>query len=495
MKVPANTIVKTPAFLTQKLFKLERCGRYSDALEELNAIWPDQQALPDLDGFEPEEAAELLMRCGSLIGFHGHNVQEKGAQETSRDLLMSAQGHFLSWENFEKASECENYLALSYWRTGEMNEAQIWLDEALSRNLPATDPRRLYSQIVQCLINIPAKKDAENLESLKSLEPAFLQSKDDCLKGDYFNHCGIALDNLGRKAEALQHFEFARFHHRRSGHKIYLGTIENNLAWLYKDAGELHKAHEAIDTATETFHRIKDKTREGFSLDTKAALLLSEGRYVEALTTVEKALSLLKQSDNSAYQVETLLTKAKVLVHLDNFPDAVVSLIDAVNITRVQTGEESAKRLIVEFEKTLNLLPAAKSVTQIKEPDIQTKTPQNDGFELILPESVGHYSDFRGIWINNDRLANAGLVKGSLAIVAKTAVKRGDLAAINEIASGQATCGFYDAEFGIVCLEGSHGDPQVFDEAEVQILGKIVGVCREGNIRKGGKVKVEAILP
>lgn len=490
MRVPAKTIVKNPVFLTQKLFKLERSGRYLEALEELSSIWPDHKAKPRVEGFEPEDAAEMLLRCGSLIGFHGHIVQEIGTQEMSRDLLMTAHAHFLSWGNDKKAAECENYLALSYWRTGEMNEAQIWLAESISRNLLSTEPTRLYSHIIQCLINTSEKKDAENLKALKSLEHDFLRCKDECLKGDYFNHCGIALDNLGRKAEALQHFEFARYHHRRSGNKIYLGMVKNNLAWLYKETGEMLKAHEAIDCATRMFRRSKDRTREGFSLDTKATLLMIEGKNGEALKTVEKALELLSNSYNSAYQIETLLTKSKILIQMDNFVDSTMSMIEAVNLARIHTGEDSAKRVIEEFEKALNMNKAhggSDDIDEIHKPSVK------DDFELLLPENVAHYSDYRGIWINNDRLAEAGLNRGSLAIVARTSVKRGDLAAILELDSGQATCGFYDAEFGIVCLESSNGDPHVFNEDEVKILGKIIGVCQPDTIRRGGKLNVEAL--
>ena len=101
-------------------------------------------------------------------------------------------------------------------------------------------------------------------------------------------------------------------------------------------------------------------------------------------------------------------------------------------------------------------------------------------FELILPQSIAHFSDYRGIWIKNTQLEITGLVKGSLAIVVKAKVKRGDLVAVTEVESGEVSCGFYDADFGIVCIEGSQGEPQLFDEKEIRILGKIVGVCNSG---------------
>lgn len=472
--------------LAKRLFRLERSGRYQEALDDLAELWPDVSFRPELDQFDVDEAAEILLRCGSLIGFHGHNVQMEGAQDRSRDLLMEAQASFITRNEIRKAAECENYLALSYWRTGELNEAQIWIEESFSRPLQPADRIRLHSQIIQCLINIPAKKDSQNLALLKSYEAAFMSCSDNCLKGDYFNHCGIALDNLGRKTEALEHFISARHYHQLSRHRIYLGTVENNIAWLYKELGQFEQAHAAIDNATRLFRSIKDSTREGFSLDTKASLFIAEKRYEEALISIEKAVSILKKSSNSAYMVETLMTRAKVLLFLNNFPDAVVSLIDAVNIARVQTGETAVKRLIDDFEETLRTRHA-----------LETEVPADSqiaegSFDLVLPASIGHYSDYRGIWINNTRLEGIGLHRGSLAIVAKAVVERGDLAAISELETGDVSCGFYDCEFGIVCLEGTGGEPQVFNESEIRVLGKIVGVCHDPT-PNGGKVAVESL--
>jgi len=475
---------KSGVSLASRLLKLERTGRYKEALDELSAMWPNLDDEPLLGDLSEREAAEILLRCGSLIGFHGHITQEK-SQERSRDILTAVHLKFLNWNDLAKAAECENYLALSYWRTGEYNEARIWLDESLSRDLHLSNEIRLFSYIIQCLLNIPLKKDRQNLSALKGLETVFLESGDDCLKGDYYNHCGLALDNLGRKSEAVEHFELARYFFERSRHKIYLGTVENNLAFLYKDAGNFANAHKAIDSATRLFRQLKDKTREGFSLDTKALIFVAEGRYSEALNSIDGALKSLRKSENSGYLIDTLMTRTKVLLRMDNFPDAVESLIEAVNLARLQTGESTAKSLIKQFEFELNSKTTRPTVQRSQELD-------GNQFELIIPKSIGQYKDYKGVWINNTLLEVIGLPQGSLAIVAKTKVKLGELIAVTEIETGEVSCGFYDKDFGIVCLEGADGEPQIFDEKEVRILGRIVGVCNEGR-REDGKMVVTAL--
>lgn len=472
---------------TKKIFELERCGKYEEALAELRDVWEDTATFPNVEHFDARSAAEIILRCGSLIGFLGHNKQIPNAQEKSKNLLTEARHRFLDIYKVEKIAECENYLALAYWRTGEAREAEVWLEESLSHNLPASNEIRLYTNITKCLVLLSIKKYKEIIANLNNLENHFLNCSDYCLKGDFYNNFAVALKNLGRTKEALSKFEVAKYYHQKSRHKIYLGTIENNLAQLYKSENLFPDAHQAIDRGTKIFRQIKDRTREGFSLDTKAQIYFAEKKYAEALKIAEKAIGILKTSENLAYLVETYLTKSKILLYLDDFAAAVFSLFEAVQIARVNTGEEAARDLIKEFEKTL--LEKNKIAGEDSFAEDQSGI---DNLKLILPSSISHYTEIQGVWIKNSHLENAGLRKNSLAIVAQTEIKRGDLAAISEIETGAVFCGIYDCDFGIVCLEGANGEPQLFDEKSVKILGKIVGVCNSEK-DSDGKMIVQPI--
>ena len=463
----------------KKLFELERCGMYEAAFEELKGIWDDTAIFPDVENFDALSAAEIVLRCGSLIGFHGHNKQIPDAQETSKNLLTEARQRFLDFDKVEKIAECENYLALAYWRTGEAREAEIWIEESLSRNLSDANPTRLYANIIKCLVLLSTKKYEEIVSNLEKLENHFFSCSDYGLKGDFHNNFAIALKNLGRTKEALKKLELARYCHQKSRHKVYLGTIENNLAQLYKAEGLFSRAHKAIDSGTKIFRQIKDRTREGFSLDTKAQIYFAEGKYSEALKTAEKAIGILKKSENMAYLVETYLTKSKILLYSDDFTAATFSLFDAVQIARVHTGEYAANDLVKEFEKTLlEKNKTAGILFTENQPDIEN-------LQLILPSAISHHKEIQGIWIKNAHLETVGLKKDSLAIVAQCEIKRGDLAAISEIETGAVVCGFYDCDFGIVCLEGINDEPQLFDENSIKILGKIVGFCDSGKTADG----------
>jgi tetratricopeptide (TPR) repeat protein len=494
MKPPYPHVAIRPAISAGKLVKLERTGRYEDALALIRHIWPDLSAMPEITDLEPRDAAETLLRCGSLIGFLGHSKQLPNAQERSKNLLTEARTRFLDIYDVEKITECENYLALAYWRTGELNEASAWIDEALSHDLAESNSVHLYCHVTHLLINLEKGLFQANVETGAELEPLFRTHGDSFLCGTFYSNVGIAHQELGNFRKAIECLELARDFYLKARHKIYLGTADNNLAMLYKHAGEFEKAHEAIERSAKVFRQIKERTREGFSFDTKAQIYFAEGRYEEALKSVDQAVGILERSENSSYVVQTYMTKVKTLVFMDNISDAALCLIDAVEIAKKITGEESAKVLTREFESALkeraSLVTAASAPA---EPAGAKNETLEDGLQLVLPPSISHYTDYEGVWINGTHLEKAGLAKGSLAVVVRQEVRRGDLVAIVEMATDLVSCGFYDADFGVVCLEGMEGsEPQLFDENEIRILGRIVGVCNSGR-GPDGKMIVEEV--
>ncbi len=479
--------IKT-ALLLKKLFRLERCGKYDEALAELRDIWDDTTKFPDVEDYESRTAAEIILRCGALIGFLGHNKQIPNSQEKSKNLLTEARIRFLDIYDVEKIAECENYLALAYWRTGELVEADVWIDESLSRNLPNSNSVKIYAVLIKSVVLLADKKYKEVISTLEPFQNNFQKYGDAFLNGSFCTNVGFALRNLGKITEALEKYKLAIEFHQKSGHQIYLGTIENNRAYLYQKENRFSEAHESIDNAVKIFKQIKDRTREGFSLDTKAQIYFAEEKYAEALKTAGKAIAILGKSENKAYLVESLMTKAKSLIYLeDDISIAILCLSDAVQIARTDISEDAAKELIKNFENARQEKPLPQTGKDVKE-----KETVSDNLELILPPSIAHYTDLRGVWMVNDHLEQFGLQKGSLAVVANDEIKRGDLVAINELSSDSIICGFYDSDFGIVCLELADSEIQMFDEKDVEIFGKIIGVCKSEKT-SDGKMIVEPV--
>lgn len=473
--------------LCKSLFNLERQGRYEDALIEVGDLWRDKTALPDTEGLSPHLKAELIMRCGSLFGFLGHTKQIPESQEKSRNLLTFARNLFLEIYEIEKICECENYLALTYWRTGEVNEAKSWLEESLSRSLPESSDTRIYAHIINALIELSLNQPKKILKTLTKIENEISRCSDDSLKGSYYNQIGVAYDLLGNVTKALQNLRLARDFYKKANHQTYTGVVCNDLALLYKTASDFDQAHEMIDVSTSIFKKIQDRTREGFSLDTKSQIFLAERKYEQALTEIENAISSLNKGENKSYVVESLKTKIKILISMNKLSEATFCLIEAVEIAKSQISEEKADGIVEVYEQYLR-----ENFNAFSSENQSNKDANLDNLELILPSPLSKLEDINVIWINNSHLERAGIFKDSLAVIVPTAdVRRGDLIAIEESEDKNVSCGFYDNEFGIVCLEGFDTEPLLFDEEKIRIIGKIVGVANDKN--NDGKLIVELI--
>jgi tetratricopeptide (TPR) repeat protein len=486
-----KTSHKQVEILPKKLLRLEKSGRYEESLSELEDIWEDRSAFPKVEDFEPRLAAEIVLRCGSLIGFLGHIKQIPNSQEKSKNLLTEARNRFLEIYDIEKIAECENYLALAYWRTGELIEAETWIQESLTHTLPNSSGVKMHSIIIKCLISLSLGKDAENIRMLGNYKKDFLTYADNCLKGDFYNHYGLALKNLGETPEALVCLEKARHYHRKSKHQIYLGTVENNLAQLYKAEKNFTKAHQAVDNALNIYQQIKDKTRSGSSLDTKAQIYFAEKKFDQALEMIERSIEILEHSENVAYLIESYLTKIRILISLNKISEAGSCLVEAVPLAQAQISEQAGEKLLKEFEKSIKeKIPPVISQVLTEKQVIVTGVEDT---KLVLPPELSHYKSILGVWIKNTHLESVGLKKDSLAIVAEDEeIKRGDLVAVLEIKYNTVSCGFYDMDFGFVCLEGVNSETQLFSENEIEILGKIIGVGESKT--EDGRMQIKPIL-
>lgn len=475
--------------LLREVFALERSGEFDQALTELKGVWDDTTEMPNVVGLDTRISAELILRCGALLGFLGHIRQIPTSQERSKNLLTHARSSFLEIYDNQKIAECENYLALAYWRMGEVREAESWIDESQSHELPPTCDARLYSHVIRNCVLVSQKRYAEVCANFGKLKETFLEAADDFLTGNFYMNYGIAAKNVDDIPAALSALETSRNHFERSGNKIQVAMAENNLSQLYKRERRFHAAHSAIDRASKLFRQIGDRTREGFSYDTKALIYFDERRYQEALSTVDRAITILGTSENFGFLTETILTKAKIQLHTDGFSNATLTLLEAVDLAKVRIGEDAAHRLVREFEQALEERNAERthsvSVTE------RTGVAPDD-LKLVLPPSIAHYKDYQGVWITNSDLEAYGLTRGSLAVVVPSAVRRGDLVAVMELENEFVSCGFYDTDFGIVCLEAGGAEPQLFDKNSVRVLGKIIGVCAS-DAASDGTMEVQPI--
>jgi len=467
----------------KRLLKLERTGRYDEALSLFGNEWETEdlsQRQADVSG---SEQAEFRLRFGCLIGFEGYRRQLAGAQERSKDILTDARERFLKSGQAAKVAECESYIALAYWRKGEHLEAETWVETALAHELEETSDAALYALLTKSLILLSQRRDTENIDHCLRIEERFRRSNDPFFNGSLSANLGVSYRNLGYSAEAMKYFGLARSFHERSGHKTCLAIVQNNLALLLNAVGRYDEAHKAADDAIRLYKQTKDKVREASSLDSKAQIFLTEGRLQEGLDAAERSIKMLRKGAGASDLAESLYTRARLLLAAADMPSALISLVESINVTTLHNGERAAAELAADFSA---------EIAQVTSKPMSAVHLDGDEIELVLPPSIAHHKDYKGLWVRTAHLESAGVPRNSLVVVVSGAVKRGDLVAVSEKANGQVTCGRYDSEFGIICIERDGEEPLLFDSNDVEVLGKIVGVS-SGRGGVDGKALVEPL--
>lgn len=461
--------------IAKAAWEAQKCGDFERGLLHFSTEWAKEGYLPDTEDLPPTEAAELLLRFGSLVGFQGHFRKIKNSQLRARNILTNALLVFDNLRDEARAAECENHIALTYSRTGEYGEARAWLDAAMSRPIGSTDIQRLASIMYAMLIDVGEQKYGDILKKYNEFEQVFRDCTEDWVGACFYSNAGVGFMEAGRPQDAIRCFEIATYRAKHSSIRTYLASLQNELAHVYSSIGQYQKAHEHVDRGIELYRELGDLSREGLLLDTKSAIFLSQGDLENALKTIDSAIGILRDGENQAFLAEAFATKAKILIWLDDFSDAAFALSDAIQLAHTYCGREFAKSLASQFEATVKEKNAGKAHGSGSANGLE-----HEELKLVLPpEMVGH-RQYQGIRINNENLQCVGVEQGDLVIAAEAdGLVRGDLVAVKDIGSGEISCGFYDLDFGILCLETCDTEPTLFDQDEVEIIGKIVGIADE----------------
>jgi hypothetical protein len=121
---------------------------------------------------------------------------------------------------------------------------------------------------------------------------------------------------------------------------------------------------------------------------------------------------------------------------------------------------------------------------------------------LFININVSENEDFQALRINDDFLRyRTGLYQGCLAIFVTGEAANGALSVITIKNGNSVMIGFVSCDMGMVALERpfyhmGHLETEIFDEDEVEILGKVVGYCEPDPDEKGKfEIKMMKIRP
>ena len=318
--------------------QLEDVGDYEGAREAIGEFWREVGARPQVASLNESAAAEVLLRAGVLTGWFGHNKQANGAQEKAKNLITEAARIFGSLASQRKVLEAQVELACCYWRQGEHDEARIILRGVIEQ-LPTDSALKARAVVRHAIVDSSGNRFSDALHILTEHAPLFEKVTNHTIKGTYHNELGLVFKNLAafeRREDyidrAFVEYAAASYHFEQAGHMQYCGHVENNLGFILFRAGKLAEAHEHLDRARRVFSGLKDRGSVAQVDDTRAQVLLAEGRNEDAEKVARIAVRVLESGDRQSVLAEALTTHGTALARLGMREHARQTLYRAMDV-------------------------------------------------------------------------------------------------------------------------------------------------------------------
>lgn len=343
--------------------QLENVGDYEGAREAIGEFWQGIGERPQVAGLNDSVAAEMLLRAGALTGWLGNCTQANDAQEQAKNLITEAARLFGSLSSQKKVLEAQTELAYCYWRQGESDEARIILQEVIEQ-LTTDSALKAKAVLRLALVAGSDNRLSDALSILTDAAPLFEKLTDHSIKGSYHNNLGLILKNLAafeRREDYLDRafveYEAASYHFEQSGHLPYRAHVENNLGFILYKAGKFKEAHEHLDRARRIFSTLKDRGSVAQVNDTRARVLLAEGRNEDAEKVAHAAVRALESGGRQSILAEALTTHGAALARLGMHEHARQTLFRAMEVGyqagALNNAGEAALTLIEELGEQL----------------------------------------------------------------------------------------------------------------------------------------------
>jgi CheY-like chemotaxis protein len=377
--------------------ELEGVGNYEAAREAMGELWSRVGEPPALNDLNEEMKAEVLLRAGTLTGWIGSAKQIEGAQEAAKNLISESVRRFEALHDIKKTAEAQTDLALCYWREGAFSEARAWLQEALDR-LPAgtNNEVRAIALLRLAIVEKTANRHNDALRIHTEAAPLFDAISNPAHKGRFHNSFANVLKNLGaaEKREdyidrALVEFAAASFYFEEAGHTRYQACVENNLGMLFGTARKFPEAHQHLDRAQALFTAMKDSVHTAQVDDTRAKVLLAEGRIREAERLVRLAVKTLEKGGEQSLLAEALTTHGVALARMGHHRVARLTLQRAIEVAQNAGDSENAGlAALIILEELAEHLPARDlSATYVRAAELLSNSENGDAKDRLLVAS------------------------------------------------------------------------------------------------------------
>jgi tetratricopeptide (TPR) repeat protein len=282
----------------------------------------------------------VLLCVGILTSWIGSKNQIRNAQELAKNLITQSMTHFESSRDLTKVAVVQSEIAFCYWREGSLNEARSWLHEALNK-LTFEGAARARALLKVTTVERTAGRFHEALQLLNNNEALFRKITNPTIKGGYHSELAIVHRNLATTENRVEYFrraineyKEAEKQFRLAHNQIFRIDVINNVGFLLFKLSRYKEAHKYLNEARRLSVRFKDKARTAQIDESRAQVLIAEGKLVEAERTARRAVSALKQSGHFCMMAEALARLGRTDLARFSFRQAIEAAhqVNALNV-------------------------------------------------------------------------------------------------------------------------------------------------------------------
>lgn len=306
--------------LCEEIHRCETRGDLRQAIDLLDPYWAGFDGEINLTFLDKIEAANLLLRIGSVISAFGNAEQIKNSQEKSRECLSRAEDIFDELEDSEGKAQCQNKTGVTYWRNGDLETAQIYFRESLF--FARSDESKAIADLNIAMIE---SLNFRYSSALKFYEKAyrfigkisvFTEAKIRNGIGLVYKDIGKSLSETERVAyfdKAIIEFQGALICYEEAQNSRSAILARNNIGFLYYSIGLYDEALRVLEIAESQARRTGDKNHLSVVSDTLARAFIAKGNYRRAIEIAAASVHYLESFENSNLLATALITYAIAL--------------------------------------------------------------------------------------------------------------------------------------------------------------------------------------
>jgi tetratricopeptide (TPR) repeat protein len=182
--------------------------------------------------------------------------------------------------------------------------------------------------------------------------------------------------------QAISEFRKADRHYKAAGNLVFRADVKNNAGLLLANVSRYREAHKWLDEARRLSVRFKDKARTAQYDESRAQVLLAQGKPAQAEVLARRAALALKKSGHHCLVVDALITQGialarmgkheraqfilqkayEVAIKVDAFPKAglaaltLIEEIPALTPTKLQAAYDRVREWLSKSEEQEILL-------------------------------------------------------------------------------------------------------------------------------------------